>query len=160
MELKEFIEIGERKAGSLTALGKILDVSQPNMSHCKAHKARLPLDAASKLADYIEADLRAVIAANQLATETKEQKKAYWRPFVEHARAASIAAVLAIALALNFVTPTPTEAAPMLNSRAVTICIMLSRYAIGMLKQSQLFRAFQSLINALQSIFPSRVAQV
>lgn len=65
MELKDLLEIGAKKAGSLTALGKILDMSQPRMSHCKAHKERLPLDAALILADYIGEDLKTVLAANK-----------------------------------------------------------------------------------------------
>ena len=46
MELCDYIEIGSEKAGSLTALGKMLDLSQPNMSSVKANKRALPIDAA------------------------------------------------------------------------------------------------------------------
>jgi hypothetical protein len=94
MELRDYLEIGAKKAGSLTALGKILNISQPNMSNAKAQKKGLPLDAAVKLADYIDEELKAVIAANELVTEKKEEKRAYWRPFIKHARSTSIAASL------------------------------------------------------------------
>jgi hypothetical protein len=123
MELREYLEIGARKAGSLTALGKILDVSQPNMSHAKSQKAKLPIDAATRLADYIETDLKAVIAANELVTEKKEQKRAYWRPFLEQARAASIALTLAAALVSTYLTPCPANAATA-STTSGKICIM------------------------------------
>lgn len=78
MELRDYIEAGAKKAGSLTALGKLLDLDQRNMTSAKAHRRGLPADAAIKLADYIEADRIAVISANELATEKKEEKRAFW----------------------------------------------------------------------------------
>jgi hypothetical protein len=91
MELRNYIELGAEKAGNLTALGKMLDMSQPTISSAKAHKRPMPIDAVVKLADYIGADLKTLIAANELVTEKKEEKRAYWRSFVEHVRAASVA---------------------------------------------------------------------
>lgn len=110
MLMKEFIEAGATKAGSLTALGKMLDISQPDMSNAKAMKKPLPAKAIVQLAEFIEADLRAVIAANELVTEKDEKKRAFWSPFVQHAKAASFA--LVFSLVTNFVTPSPAEAAP------------------------------------------------
>jgi len=122
MELRDYIEEGATKAGSLTALGKLLGQDQRNMTSAKAHRRPLPLDAAVRLADYLETDLRAVIAANELVTEKKEEKRAFWSPFVQHAKAASIA--LTLSIVTNFVTPSPAQAAPILNSTADTVCIM------------------------------------
>lgn len=79
MELREYIEIGAKKAGSLTALGKILGMSQPDMSHAKAHKIGITLAGSIRLADYIEVDRFEVIVANEMATEKKEEKQAFWR---------------------------------------------------------------------------------
>lgn len=84
MEMRDYLELGAKKAGSLTALGKMLDLSQPFMSQVKTGKKPLPLDAAVKLADYIGADLRSVVAANELITEKKPEKRAYWLPFVKN----------------------------------------------------------------------------
>jgi hypothetical protein len=78
MELKDYIEDGARKAGSLTALGKFLDLDQRNLTSAKAHRRALPIDLCIKLADYIGADRIAVISANELATEKKEEKRAFW----------------------------------------------------------------------------------
>lgn len=111
MELRDYIEQGAKKAGSLTELGKMLDMSQPFISKAKAHTRPLPAKAVVQLAEFIEADLRAVIAANELVTEKDEKKRAFWHPFVNHAKAASIA--LAFSLITNFVTPSPAEAAPL-----------------------------------------------
>lgn len=111
MELRDYIEQAAKKAGSLTELGLMLGISQPHMSHAKAMRQPLPLKAIVQLADYIEADLKAVIAANELVTEKDEKKRAFWSPFVKHAKAASIA--LAFSLVTTFVTPSPAEAAPL-----------------------------------------------
>jgi hypothetical protein len=104
MELREYMEIGAEKAGSLTALGKILGQTQPRMSNAKAHKEKLPLDAAARLADYINADLKALIAANELVTEKKAEKLAYWKPFAEHAKAMTLllAALLFVTLEMTY----------------------------------------------------------
>lgn len=115
MELREYLEIGATKAGSLTALGKLLDMSQPTISNIKAGKRPMPIDAVVKLADYINADLRTLIAANELVTEKKEEKRRFWSTFVERARAAAIALIVTIAGVTTFVTPTPAEAAPILE---------------------------------------------
>lgn len=113
MELRDYIEQGAKKAGSLTALGNLLDMSQPFISKAKAHTRPLPAKAVVQLAEYINADLKAVMAANELVTEKDERKRAFWAPFVQHARTAS--AVLALASVTNFVTPSPAEAAPIAN---------------------------------------------
>lgn len=111
MELRDYIELGAKKAGSLTELGKMLDMSQPTISGAKAQKRPLTAKAVVQLAEFIDADLKAVIAANELVTEKDEKKRAFWHPFVNHATAASVA--LAFSLVTNFVTPSPAEAAPL-----------------------------------------------
>ena len=122
MELRDYMDAGATKAGSLTALGRIIGLSQPDASNARKHRRTLPLDAAIRLADYIEADRMAVIAANELATEKREEKRAFWSPFVSTARTASIA--LAVLSVTNFVTQTSAEAAPLLVSIGGTVCIM------------------------------------
>jgi len=156
MELRDFVEIGAKKAGSLTALGKLLDISQPTISGVKAHKRALTVEGAVKLADYIGADLRAVIAANELVTEKKEEKRRFWAPFVEHARAASFALVVTSACGTFFVSPTPAEAAPSLTSRSDTICIMLNRQLRRHSKKRQLSRSFKLLLESFFSLFAAR----
>ena len=108
MQLRDYIEEGAKKAGSLTALGKMLDMSQPTISAAKGHRRPLTNKACFQLADYIGADLKAVIAANELVTEKDEEKRAFWFPFVQIAR--SVLAVIALAIVTNFVTPSPANA--------------------------------------------------
>ena len=110
MELKDYIELGAKKAGSVSALARYLQMNQPDLSNAKSHKKGLPDEALSKLADYIGTDYRILVAANKLVTEKNETKRAYWRPFVEHARAAMLAALVTCLGVVNFVTSTPAEA--------------------------------------------------
>jgi len=78
MTLSDYIEAGSKKAGSLSALARLLEMNQPDLSKAKNRSGRIPLEATIKLADYIEADRIAVISANELATEKKEEKRAFW----------------------------------------------------------------------------------
>ena len=110
MELREYIEEGAAKAGSVSALARMFGMNQPDLSNAKSHKRPLPAKAVVQLAEYIGADLKSVIAANELVTEKDEAKRAFWSPFVQGAKAASIA--LALIAVTSFVTPSPAEAAP------------------------------------------------
>lgn len=156
MELKDFLEIGAQKAGSLTALGKLLDMSQPHISRSKSQKRPMPLDAAVKLADYIGADLRAVIAANELVSEKKEEKRRFWSPFVEHARAATFALALTSVCGTSFVSPTPAEAAPLLND--VQIRFVLCQILFS--KKRHLQRSLELFFKSFLAFFASRPLEV
>lgn len=162
MELRDYIEEAAKKAGSLTELGLMLGISQPHMSSTRAQKRPLPVKAVVQLAEYIGADLKAVIAANELVTEKDEKKRAFWHPFVTTAKAASIA--LAFSLVTNFVTPSPAEAAQTQAIAPETLCIMLSRRFKRHLKKTQLFGAMKEFIKgqfeALQALFPRGITQM
>lgn len=145
MELRDYIEQGAKKAGSLTELGKILDMSQPTISGAKAHKRPMTNKAVVQLAEYIGADLKAVIAANELVTEKDEKKRAFWSPFVNHAKAASIA--LAFSLVTTFATPHPAEAASNQNSGKDRLCIMSNRQLRRHSEKRQLSRAILPFIH-------------
>ncbi|MCL2875458.1 MAG: hypothetical protein FWF12_04010 [Betaproteobacteria bacterium] len=124
--LADYIKTAANKAGSLSALSRLLTMNQPDISKAANGRGRIPLTAAVQLADYIEADPLAVISANELVTERKPEKRAFW---MQHARAASIA--LACAVVTNFVTPYPAEAAEKADRARIdvisitqSICIM------------------------------------
>lgn len=158
MELREYIEQGAKKAGSLTALGLMLGLSQPTISGVKAHKRPLPMKAVIELADYIDADLKAVIAANELVTEKDEKKRAFWTPFVQHAKVASIA--LGIALITNFVTPQPAEAEPAVTKPGYDLYYVKSRRTRTS-KKSQLSRSIGRFLKRLyESLFPIFTARI
>lgn len=138
MQLRDYIEEGAKKAGSLTGLGRMLGISQADISNAKAMKKRIPLKAAVQLADYIGADLKAVIAANELVTEKDEAKRAFWFPFVERAKAAGIA--LGLAIVTNFVTPLPAEACQTVMQHGNDLYYVKSRRTASW-KQAKLFRS-------------------
>lgn len=160
--LKNYIEEGAKKAGSLTALGRMLGISQPDMSNAKAEKKPIPVKACVQLAEFIEADLKAVIAANELVTEKDEAKRAFWTPFVQHAKAASIA--LEFSLVTNFVTPSPAQAAQTQDTTPERLCIMSNRRKRHRLEKHQLPGAMLEFIKrhleALTACFPRRVLQM
>jgi len=119
MELRDYIDMAARKAGSLTELSKMLDMTQPTVSNIRAHRKSLPDKQLMQLAEYLGIPERELIAANNIAMGKHVE---FWRPFVEHARAAGFA--LGILLVTNFVTPSPAEAAQTLNNAYETVCIM------------------------------------
>ena len=82
MKLCEYIEEAAKKAGSVAELGRLLGITREATTQAKSEKRPLPLDACVKLADYIGSDRMAVIAANELATEKKEEKRTFWTSFL------------------------------------------------------------------------------
>lgn len=157
MEMRDYLEIGAKKAGSLTNLGKLLDLSQPFMSRVKSGEKGLPIDAAVKLADYIGADLRSVVAENELITEKKPEKRAFWSPFVEHAKAAVLAVCALFFVVTSFLTPSPAQAMPSLESNAQHF--VLCKLRRKQLEQRHLKRLFKKLIESLSSIWAIRTPE-
>lgn len=78
MTLSDYIQTGSDKAGSLSALARLLGMNQPDLSKAKNRNGRIPLDTSIKLADFIGEDRIAVISANELATEKKPEKREFW----------------------------------------------------------------------------------
>ena len=115
MQLRDFIEAGIAKAGTLTALGKELNLSQQEMTNAKAHRRGLPMTAVSKLHKFIECDYEQLIAANELVTEKKEEKIKYWLPFVSNALKGWIVPLI-LSFVTSIVTPTPANALETLKS--------------------------------------------
>lgn len=118
MDLHDYIEAGICAKGSVSALAEHLGINPNSVTDAKAHRRGLPADACVKLCDLLGVELRSVIAASALATERKAEKRAFWLPFVQNPagmrRIAGIALILTFVT--NFVTPSPTEAAPALNT--------------------------------------------
>ena len=69
MHLKEYIEMGERAAGSQVKLAKYLEQNDSNMRKMKQDKRGLPDPMCIKLAHLIGLDPLHVIAASNLVTE-------------------------------------------------------------------------------------------
>ncbi|MDR0737129.1 MAG: hypothetical protein LBF51_09970 [Zoogloeaceae bacterium] len=101
MKLRDYIGTGTEKTGSQKALAEHLGLYAEDLRGANRGKRGLPNDACIKLAKIIDADPLEVIAASELATEKKPEKRAFWLPFVEHAKAASI---LALAVTASLMT--------------------------------------------------------
>lgn len=127
MTLRDYIEKGILQKGGVQQLADALGIARQHITNAKAHARGLPTDTCIKLARMIEADPIAVIAASELATEKKAEKREFWLSFANPAKAARVAGMVIFwGIVTNFVTPSPAEAAPMLKSAIYDICIMLS----------------------------------
>lgn len=118
MELKELIERAEKAAGGQKALAIRIGQDAGNIRGAKAGLKGLPDYACVMIAELIGEEPITVIAASNLATEKKEERREIWRPFV--ARAAS---VILGSVILNM-TPAPVQAAPILQVTDSTLYIM------------------------------------
>lgn len=125
MELRDYIMAGLNATGSVSQLSAYLGIAANSITDAKAHRRGLPNDACFKLAELLGADIRGVIAASELATERKEDKRAFWRPFVSGTDMRRIAGyALILSIVTNFVTPSTAEAAPLRAFAVLTLCIM------------------------------------
>lgn len=125
MELRDYLNAGINRIGGAKQLADYLGILPQALSNAKAHQRGIPNDACFKLAELLGADIRGVIAASELATERKEEKRAFWRPFVSGTDMRRIAGyALILSIVTNFVTPNTAEAATLRALSAVTICIM------------------------------------
>jgi plasmid maintenance system antidote protein VapI len=127
MELRDYIEQGVKKFKTITALAEELGLERPSLSAAKAHQRGLPAYAIVKLSAILDLDPRVIMAASELVTERKEEKRAFWLPFVKNAQLGRIAGLtLILATVTNLMTPSPAEAAPLQAFATGILCIMLS----------------------------------
>jgi len=115
MEMKNYIEKAEKKAGKQIELAKLLGISDAYIRMVKAGKRGFPDDICIKIADYIDEDRLEVIAASNLVTEKDEEKRKIFEScFTKTSKAASKAAsfiVAALFIALISITsPNPANA--------------------------------------------------
>ncbi|BBL35726.1 hypothetical protein Nstercoris_02001 [Nitrosomonas stercoris] len=74
MELRNYIETAERKAGKQIELARILDVSAAHIRMAKTGKRGLPDAVCIVIANYIGINPLHVIAASNLVTEKDEKR--------------------------------------------------------------------------------------
>ena len=110
MEMKNFIEQAERKAGKQVELAKTLGVTAGYLRAVKAGKKGFSTDMCIVLADYIGADRLEVIAASNLVTEKDERKRKIFESCFSTAASLTITAVF-VAL-ITIMTPSPANASP------------------------------------------------
>ena len=88
MNLKEIIEAAEEKAGGRKPLAQLLDQDAQNLTNAKAGKRGLPAYACIEMAALIGIDPLEAIAASELVTEKKENRRAVFLPFVAETKMA------------------------------------------------------------------------
>lgn len=76
MELRNYIEEGIAKAGGTSALASILTVKPQQVTDTKSMRISLPVPACYALADLIEKNASEIIAASELVTEKKPERRA------------------------------------------------------------------------------------
>ncbi len=84
MELRDYIKAGIDRVGTGKELAGKLGISANSLSDAKAHRHTIPTVACIVLAEIVGAEPLSVIAANELVTETREERKAILRPFVQN----------------------------------------------------------------------------
>lgn len=83
MKIKEIIEIAEKKAGSQANLAKIIGQKTTNLRAVKRGTKTLPDAICILLADYISQEPAAVIAANKLNTEKREERRKIYQDLID-----------------------------------------------------------------------------
>ena len=111
MEMKNYIEKAEKKAGKQTELAYMLGITASYIRMVKAGKKGFPIETCIVLADFINEDRLEVIAASNLVTEKDEKKRKIFEScFTKTSKAASfMVAALFIAL-ISITTPNPANA--------------------------------------------------
>lgn len=109
MEMKTYIEKAEKKAGKQTELADILGITASYIRMVKAGKKGFPIETCIVLADYIEEDRLAVIAASNLVTEKDEKKRRILESCFS--RAASVVIVVSAASILTLSPSSSVHAA-------------------------------------------------
>jgi plasmid maintenance system antidote protein VapI len=81
MELRDYIDEGTNIIGSQKGLAEAIGQYPSTLRRVRVNRKGLPIDACIKLAKIIDADPLEVIAASELVTEKKPEKRAFWAPF-------------------------------------------------------------------------------
>lgn len=134
MKLKELIERAEKKLGTQKELGAYLGQSPSKLRDAKSGRCGLPNYACVMIADLIGEEKITVIAASELVTETKEERRKVWSHFVSHVAMSICACVI-----LNM-TPSPAEASTINNLR-VSNCLFNVYYVKCFKKYASKFKA-------------------
>lgn len=123
MKIANYIDSGAKKLGGNKQLEEYLGLARGYTSDAKAGKRGLPVAACAMLADLIGADFREVVAASELATEKKEQRRVYWENFLERRAAVALLIIMGVVA-----TPSPADAAPLTQSNSNSLYIMSNMF--------------------------------
>jgi hypothetical protein len=118
MNLKQIIERAEKATGSQKELALQLGQSASRLRDAKSGRCGLPNYACVMIADMIGVDRTTVIAASELVTEKKKERREVWQAIMKHA-----AVLFFFGVILNM-SLTPTEGAPVQEVAGITLYIM------------------------------------
>ncbi|MDR2092847.1 MAG: hypothetical protein LBP58_05980 [Azoarcus sp.] len=99
MSLEEYITIAAQKTGGQKKLSEYINVEPTSITNAKMQRRGLPAAACVKLAQLINVNPLAVIAASELVTEKEEKNRALWREILRsNGKITAIAAICAAML--------------------------------------------------------------
>ncbi|SFI45401.1 helix-turn-helix transcriptional regulator [Nitrosomonas sp. Nm34] len=96
MNIKTFIEMGEKKAGKQIELAKMLGVTDSYLRTVKTGRNGLNDAVCIELAKYIEVDPLEVIAASNLVTEKDERRRKVFESCLKNSRSAAAGVTIAL----------------------------------------------------------------
>ncbi len=105
MDMKNYIEEAEKKAGTQRKLAEILGITTRYINMAKNKERCLSVDTCIVLADYIKRDRLEVIAASNLATEKNEKKRKILESCFSTAASVTAAAIIISILTLPLQKP-------------------------------------------------------
>ncbi|MDP1788222.1 helix-turn-helix transcriptional regulator [Nitrosomonas sp.] len=105
MDMKNYIEEAEKKAGTQRKLAEILGITTRYINMAKNKERCLSVDTCIVLADYIKRDRLEVIAASNLATEKNEKKRKILESCFSTAASVTAAAIVISILTLPLQKP-------------------------------------------------------
>jgi len=108
MKMKTYIEMAEKKAGKQAELAKYLNVRYTTIGLVKSGKRGLPEALCIKLADFIEVNPLAVIAASNLITEKDEERRKIFENCLS--KVASLTSITLLIGVISIMTPPTANA--------------------------------------------------
>ena len=110
MNMKTYIERGEKKAGKQIELARILGISDAYIRNAKNGRSGLPDAICYELAEYIGEEIDNVVAASNLVTEKDERRR---KVFENHLKKSGENALKMIVggLVISMLTMTPQSPA-------------------------------------------------
>lgn len=116
MDMKNYIEEAEKKAGTQRNLAEILGITTRYINMAKNKERCLSVDTCIVLADYIGADRLEVIVASNLATEKNEKKRRILESCFSVSRAANLTTAALFLGIVSITSPNPANASQITSS--------------------------------------------
>lgn len=110
MDMRTYIEMGEKKAGKQAELAKVLGISESYIRVAKAGRNGLPDAICFVLAGYIGVEEASVIAASNLVTEKKEDRRKVFENYLKKTGERTLKTIMG-GLIISMLTMTPQSPA-------------------------------------------------